>query len=174
MCDHAAMEMSTWDERIDEFYDTVADETDPLGSVQRMRHLLVAMTDDFDGASPALIAFEMAGIHDSMGLEAQAVPLYEEALAGVLPADHLGRARIQLGSTLRSLGRTQDAIDVLSQPLDTEDEPARQAFLALALHDAGEDSAGLRVAIEALIPSLPRYGRSLANYARAELPATER
>jgi tetratricopeptide (TPR) repeat protein len=168
------MDVAAWDAHIDEFYESVADGADPLGSVERMRQLLVIMADEFDGATPALIAFEMAGIHDSMGLEVPAVPLYEEALASGLDKDHAGRARIQLGSTLRSLGRTKEAIEVLTEPTETEDDPARRAFLALALHHDGESAAALRMAIEALVPSLPRYGRSLANYARAELPATER
>ncbi len=40
------------------------------------------------------------------------------------------------------------------------------AFLALALADTGREREALSLALAALAPHLPRYGRSLANYAR--------
>ena len=43
---------------------------------------------------------------------------------------------------------------------------APSAVRALALRDAGRHDEALRVALEALIPHLPRYQRSMAGYAR--------
>ena len=40
------------------------------------------------------------------------------------------------------------------------------AFLALALHDVGRHDEALAVSLSALAPHLPRYQRSLTNYAR--------
>jgi hypothetical protein len=40
-------------------------------------------------------------------------------------------------------------------------------FLALALHSAGRHDEALRVAIEAVEPTLPRYHRSVRAYAAA-------
>ncbi|MBG6192260.1 hypothetical protein IWX64_003230 [Arthrobacter sp. CAN_A212] len=51
------------------------------------------------------------------------------------------------------------------------DEGARQAFLALALHDDGRYGDSLRVALGALIPTLDGYKRALTDYA-AQLPST--
>jgi hypothetical protein len=43
----------------------------------------------------------------------------------------------------------------------------RGAFLALALVDSGHEREAAAIALEALAPHLPRYQRSLGNYARA-------
>jgi Tetratrico peptide repeat len=50
-------------------------------------------------------------------------------------------------------------------PSGTNYDAARLAFLALALHSAGRHDEALRQALEALIPTLPRYLRSLSGYA---------
>ena len=44
---------------------------------------------------------------------------------------------------------------------------APRVFLALALHSAGRTDEALRVAVEALEPTLPRYHRSVRAYAAA-------
>ena len=48
---------------------------------------------------------------------------------------------------------------------DTGAAPA--VFLALALHSAGRSAEALRVALEAIEPTLPRYHRSVRAYAAA-------
>jgi len=155
--------MSGWDARIDDWYENSFDESRPEQSVAGMRDLLAQRPE-----GGALVAFELAGVHDSLGLEAEAVPLYKQALAEGLDDDHATRARIQLASTLRNVGRTDEALALLSVPTGSTYDAARRAFLALALHSAGRHDEALRQALEALIPSLPRYHRSLAGYA-AEL-----
>ena len=44
---------------------------------------------------------------------------------------------------------------------------AREVFLALAPHSAGRPEEALRTALEALVPTLPRYRRSVSAYAAA-------
>ena len=46
-------------------------------------------------------------------------------------------------------------------------DDAVRAFLALALVDTGRECEAVSLALEALAAHLPRYQRSLANYARA-------
>ena len=149
---------------MDTFYREGFAEQDPAGTVAAMRGLLSTMGADDAGA---LVPFEMAGVHDSLGLDDDAVPLYREALAAGLDGSHAARARIQLASTLRILGRLDEALELLSVPAEGDLEPARKAFLALALHSAGRPDEALREAIEGVIPTLPRYQRSLAGYAAA-------
>jgi hypothetical protein len=45
-------------------------------------------------------------------------------------------------------------------------DDAVRAFLALALAEVGRNREALSIALAALAPHLPRYQRSLANYAR--------
>jgi len=157
------MDTNEWDAGIDAWYEANFDETRPEASVTAMREFLAGHP-----AAGALASFELAGVHDSVGLETEAVPLYQQALAKGLDAVHAARARIQLASTLRNLGQLDEAIELLSRPSGTGDDPARMAFLALALHSAGRHDEALQQALQALIPSLQRYQRSLSGYA-AEL-----
>lgn len=162
MWHHAQMDMRAWDARVDAWYEASFDESQPAESVTRMRELLARHPD-----AGALIPFELAGVHDTFGLEDEAVTLYRQALAEGLDDTHAARARIQLASTLRNLGGLDEALALLSVPSGTSCDAARRAFLALALHSAGRHDEALRQALEALIPTLPRYRRSLSVYAAA-------
>src|SRR6476661_7211248 len=61
----------------------------------------------------ARIAYEYAGAHDSAGDEGAAVPLYEESLAAGLREPHRHRAQLQLASSLRNVGRLDEALAVV-------------------------------------------------------------
>ncbi|MCK5890899.1 tetratricopeptide repeat protein [Aeromicrobium sp.] len=120
-------------------------------------------------ADDAVRLFEEAGEHDSAGREAEAAVLYEQAMALGLDAARSDQLVIQYASTLRNLDRADEAVELLQAlPADSSVGTARAAFLALALRDAGRPDEALRIAIEALLPTLPRYHRSVAGYA-AEL-----
>ncbi|UOV99938.1 tetratricopeptide repeat protein [Agrococcus sp. SCSIO52902] len=116
--------------------------------------------------------FELAGAHDAAGRERQADALYRAAVEEGLPeADPAREAQrvVQHASTLRNLGRLDEAIALLEGAAPHPSTGAgREAFLALALHSAGRHDEALRVALEALGPTLPRYRTSVLAYA-AEL-----
>jgi tetratricopeptide (TPR) repeat protein len=141
--------------------DDVADDA----LVARMRALAAA------APHPALGAFELGGAFDSTGHEAEADEQYAAATAAGLGAVDPGRAAqlvVQHASTLRNLGRVEEAIAMLRQaPEHPSTGAAPRVFLALALHSAGRGDEALRVAVEALAPTLPRYHRSVRAYARA-------
>jgi len=113
-------------------------------------------------------AFELAGMYDSLGFEAEAGAEYERALSLGLDEARHAQLAVQYGSTLRNLGRLEEAIAVLEEaPLHESTGSAPRVVLALALHSAGRKDEALRVALEAQIDSLPRYQRSMRNYAAA-------
>lgn len=119
-------------------------------------------------ADDALRLFEEAGEHDSAGREEQAEPLYRAALAAGLPTAERVQAIIQLASTIRNLDRAEESLALLEaesdgRPVD-EWTPALAAFTALTLASLGRDRDALVVALRALIPSLPRYHRSVTAY----------
>ncbi|WP_255409977.1 tetratricopeptide repeat protein [Cryobacterium sp. N21] len=106
--------------------------------------------------------FEMGGVYDSLGLELEAIPLYRAALEAGLEGERATRVFIQLASTLRNVGESAEAVSMLeAAPMSAVDEPARQAFLALALCDEGRYGDALRTALLALVPTLESYQRSL-------------
>lgn len=113
--------------------------------------------------------FERAASLDSTGHADLAVPLYRQALQQGLTGERRRRAVIQLASSLRNLGQPEESITLLTTELDAGADhldDAVRAFLALALVDAGRAREATALALEALARHLPRYQRSLANYAR--------
>ena len=119
---------------------------------------------------PAVAAFERAAAFDSTGHPEEAVALYRESLAGGVDGERRRRAVIQMASSLRNLGRPDESVALLraerERPPDAL-EDAVAAFLALALVDTGREREAVSLALAALAPHLPRYQRSLGNYARA-------
>lgn len=103
-----------------------------------------------------------------MGFEYEACIEYENALKLGLDAARHAQLAVQYGSTLRNLNRLDEAITVLQgAPTHESTGSAPLIVLALTLHSAGRKDEALRVAIEAQIASLPRYQRSMRNYAAA-------
>lgn len=116
----------------------------------------------------AIGLFERGAAQDSTGQPAQALALYQAALAAGLVGPRRRRATIQMASSLRNLGRASDAAAILTAELNANSDEldgAVRAFLALALSDLGRDREALGISLEALAGYLPRYGRSLARYA---------
>jgi tetratricopeptide (TPR) repeat protein len=153
---------ASWDERVAAFW-LQADDTDEDATLAGIE----ALAAERDPDDPAVL-FELASAQDFLGREAEAVPLYRASLAAGLGGARGARARIQLASSLRNLGEAAEAAALLRQaePDDTTGAAA-QAFLALALRDLGRTDEALRVALEALAPTLPMYGRAVTYYAGA-------
>ena len=150
----------SWDERIDEFWQS-ADDARPADMLAAMAALI---RERGDGDPDAL--YEWASVHDFLGREAEAIPLYRGALAAGLSGDRRPQAVIQLASSLRNVGEPAAAIELLEDHApDAVTGAASQAFLALALRDAGRTDEALRVALRALAPTLPMYGRAVTAYA---------
>jgi tetratricopeptide (TPR) repeat protein len=113
--------------------------------------------------------FERAASLDSTGRSDLAVPLYRQALEHGLTGERRRRAVIQMSSSLRNLGRPEESVALLTAEVNAGSDhldDAVRAFLALALVDTGREREAVSLALGALAPHLPRYQRSLANYAR--------
>jgi toxin HigB-1 len=83
------------------------------------------------------------------------------------------RATIQLASSLRNLGKADEAVELLMAELDASSDEldgAVRAFLALALIDVGREREAAAISLAALAKYLPRYNRSLARYAEQLMP----
>ena len=94
--------------------------------------------------------------------------LYRAALAAGLPPAERVQAVIQLASTIRNLDRAEESLALLEAEAegraDDEWTPALAAFTALALAGLGRDREAAITALRGLIPSLPRYHRSVTAY----------
>ncbi|MBX9395339.1 tetratricopeptide repeat protein [Streptomyces sp. TRM72054] len=130
-----------------------------------------ALADELPEGHPVAY-FERASAHDSTGEGEAAVPLYRAALESGLSGERRRRAVIQLASTLRALGEAETGVELLTAEREKGSDhldDAVTAFLALALMDVGREREAASLALGALSKHLPRYNRSLANYAREAL-----
>ncbi|MBQ1087916.1 tetratricopeptide repeat protein [Streptomyces sp. B93] len=156
-----------WEDRVSAAWTAFDDDPgawDPAG----FRAVIDALVAELPAGSP-LGPFEQACAWDSTGHSDRAVPLYREALARGLDGYRGRRAKIQLSSSLRNTGHPEAGVELLTPELDApsdELDDAVRATLALCLSSLGRDREGLALVLGALAPHLPRYRRSMANYAR--------
>lgn len=151
--------MATWQEQVDDVW-ARADELGDQGVMDAMDALAA------DAPDPALAAFERGGSRDSGGRPELAEPLYREALELGLPEDERAQCTIQLASTIRNLGRPEEALELLRTAAPYESYAvATAAFTALVLASLDRPTEGLAEVLRAVAPTLPRYTRSVTNYA---------
>ena len=155
--------MSDWETRLASAWAT----SDSLSGPDFVR-TIDALADE-RSADDGVADFERACARDSTGHSELAVPLYRSALARGLTGIRRRRAVIQLASSLRNVGQSGESVRLLrAERLEASDEldDAVAAVLALALTDVGSEREAVSIAVAALAPHLPRYQRSMANYAR--------
>jgi hypothetical protein len=117
------------------------------------------------------VAIQTAWVHDSLGLEEEAVPHYEAALAAALPDDQARGAYLGFASTLRTLGRDADSERVFREGIERfPDFLALRVFYAMLEYNLGRHGDAVRALIEVLLeatddPTIVRYRRSLGAYA---------
>jgi tetratricopeptide (TPR) repeat protein len=156
-------ENADWEKRLAAVWATFDD---------RAEEQFIVAIDDLVAELPdqsAIGRFERACAFDSTGHSDLAVPLYQSALDIGLTGIRRRRAVIQMASSMRNVGRAQEAVALLSAELEAEPDEltgAVRAVLALSLVSVGREREAVAVALTALSEYLPRYNRSLANYAR--------
>ena len=158
------MDANDWEQRLARLWATI-DEYDESDFVTTMESLV----SERPAADPVGL-YELAGSYDSTGRSDLAIPLYREALDAGLAGPRRRQAVIQLASSLRNIGHVDESVALLEAEAaagsdDLDDAVA--AFLALALADAGREREALSLVLGALAPHLPRYQRSVTNYAKA-------
>ncbi|REJ04708.1 hypothetical protein DY023_14085 [Microbacterium bovistercoris] len=154
-------ERDDWQDRVDAVWDD-----DALSDRERIRRIDALAMER--GMHEPVAQFERAGARDAAGLEGEAEVLYRLALSGGLDESRRAQATIQLASTLRNLGKVDEAVRMLREERERGGElaDAASAFYALALASAGDATGAASVALETLAPHLPQYRRSVAAYAR--------
>jgi len=153
-----------WEARVAAVWGAVTELSDE--TVLEMIDELAAERGELDAAA----VFETASARDYLGRESEAEPLYRRAIELGLDPLRLPQAVIQLGSTLRILGRADEAIVVLGNWLEENPDhilaDTARAFLALAFVSAGHPSEGAALAIHTLSTYLPQYSQAVGRYAR--------
>ncbi|MEV1021989.1 tetratricopeptide repeat protein [Streptomyces sp. NPDC050264] len=151
------------------------------GHREEARARLLVLRDRFP--DDAQVAYQTAWVHDSLGLEADAVPHYVGALAGTGPPEGLSEedrrgALLGLGSTYRTLGRHAEAVATLSDAaVEFPADNALKTFLAMALYNVGRAHDAVRLLLTVLAetsadPDIVGYRAAIEHYAE-DLDAIE-
>lgn len=118
----------------------------------------------------ARLNYQTAWCHDVLGLEREAVPYYERALALGLEDDRAG-ALLGLGSTYRTLGEYRQAVETLREGVEAYPEQrAIEVFLAMALYNVGEHAEAVERLLRLLAATsedstIQEYRRAIEFYA---------
>lgn len=138
------------------------------GQLEQSRALLMRLiTNDPDDP---FVNYQAGWTLDRMGLETEAAPYYERAIASGLEGDNLRGALLGLGSTYRVIGRDADAVRTLAAGVVRfPDDGAMRAFYALALHSAGEHRRATQEFLRVILassadPQIVRYRDALTEY----------
>jgi predicted Zn-dependent protease len=139
------------------------------GELEEARELLLELRAELPD-DPG-VAVQTAWVHDSLGLEEEAVGHYEAAIAGGLADEELRGALLGLGSTYRTLGRDDDSEQTLRRGLELfPDFRPLRVFHAMLAYNRGRPREALQAVLEILVdttsdPEIQRYRRALAAYA---------
>ncbi|WP_199044236.1 tetratricopeptide repeat protein [Glycomyces salinus] len=131
----------------------------------------VAAMEDLAAECPndPVALFEVGGAHDSTGRTAEAIGYYRRALEAGLDGSRRRQAMIQMASSMRETRGAAEALELLEAEAERGSDEYDDAIAmcrALTLAKLGRDREGLSVALLALAPHLPRYGRSTVAYAK--------
>ncbi|PER25962.1 hypothetical protein CN490_19730 [Bacillus cereus] len=113
------------------------------------REILIGLTNFTRDAE---VLFQCAWIHDVMGLETEALPYYEQAIANGLDGESLCGAYIGLGSTYRCIGEYDKAITVLETGLQQfPDNDVIKVFLSLAKYNVNDHESAMKLLLETVL-----------------------
>ncbi|MEO8552976.1 MAG: tetratricopeptide repeat protein [Kofleriaceae bacterium] len=136
-------------------------------------HLAAARALALAESASSEAQIEAAYAHDRAELERDAIRFYDAAYALGVPAAERRAFHVGYGSTLRNVGRADDAVAILGQAI--ADDPAYapfHAFLSLALFADGHPRAALAAMLGGALDvgrptaAFDRYDRALTEYQR--------
>ncbi|MEU7581558.1 tetratricopeptide repeat protein [Streptomyces sp. NPDC041068] len=143
---------------------------------EEAREILVSLAAELP--HDVQVAYQTAWVHDTLGLEAEAVPYYERALDGTgLSRDDRRGALLGLGSTYRILGRYEEAAATLGEAAaEFPDDGGLKTFLAMALYNTGRTHDAMEILLTLLVtttndPEIAGYRPAIEEYAK-DLDAT--
>jgi tetratricopeptide (TPR) repeat protein len=117
------------------------------------------------------VAYQGAWVHDRMGREREAIPLYERAISLGLSGRDLEGAILSSGSSYRAAGDHAKAAEILRGGVERfPQNRAMQVFLAMALYNLDEHEQAMELLLRNLAetssdPEIASYGEAISYYA---------
>lgn len=139
------------------------------GDTETARTLLLQLAAEVP--EDAQVYYQCAWAHDALGMEREAVPYYERALALGLRGDAGHGAFLGLGSTYRALGEYERSLATLQRGLATyPGDRALATFLAMTLYNVGQSRDAVAILLQHLAETsadegIRRYQRAMLFYA---------
>lgn len=127
----------------------------------------------------ATLNLELACTYDPQGLEADAVPYYERALALGIEGQDRCRALLGLGSSYRCIEQFADAVRTLERGVaEFPDAPEFGVFLGLALYSLGDHQRAVQTLLRHIAchpghERVAQYQRAIHFYAEQPDPPYE-
>lgn len=99
-----------------------------------------------------LVLYEVAGSYDVLGEEPKAIPYYQQAIRAGLDGDDLQECLVCLGSSLRYVGKYEEAVAILQKAeKSADDNYSAHVFLALAYYSDGQDDKAVELLLDLLL-----------------------
>jgi tetratricopeptide (TPR) repeat protein len=139
------------------------------GELEEARAVLLKLLER-NPEDPA-VNYQCAWVHDRMGLEREAIPLYERSIERGLSGGNLEGAILSLGSSYRAVGNIAKAAEVLRVGVARfPHNRAMQVFLAMAFHDLDEHVQAMEILLRNLAETssdqeISAYKEALSYYA---------
>jgi tetratricopeptide (TPR) repeat protein len=137
--------------------------------LEEARTLLFALAAAYP--DEAEITFQIAVVHDNLGLGRESIPFYLKALDQGLTGPDLERAFMGLGSTYRALGEYQQAKEILRRGMsEFPHNRAIQVFLAMTLYNLQDYKQAMELVLTQLMETtsdekLQYFKRGISYYA---------
>ncbi|GGF95074.1 tetratricopeptide repeat protein [Paenibacillus aceti] len=134
------------------------------GKHAEARELLLKL-EESSPQDPRLL-FQLAWVHDVMGLEREAIPYYERALSLGLAGEARRRALLGLGSTYRTLGMYRESGEIFAAAI-AEFPEAREfkVFYAMTLYNLQQYETAMKLLLIELAETSQDQG--IQDYRRA-------
>lgn len=117
-----------------------------------------------------IVSFYCALTHDALGMEREAIPLYEAALLNEIDGELRERTYVQLGSSYRCIGEYHKSRNILEKgSVEYPDNLAIKTFLAIVLYNLNNEGDSITSLLKTLVrsssdPWINKYSKALEFY----------
>lgn len=138
--------------------------------LKEARSLLLEMVATYP--DHAEVNYQTGMVHDNSGYPNEAIPYYVKAIDQGLTGAHLQRCLLGLGSTYRSLGYYQEAVETLHRGVtEFPEHRGLQIFYSMALYNAKDYKQAMEIVLANLMETtsdehLQYFKRGISYYAQ--------
>ncbi|WYP27563.1 tetratricopeptide repeat protein [Alkalihalobacillus sp. FSL W8-0930] len=140
------------------------------GDYKKAQTLLLALVKE--KPNDAELHFYLASTYDGLGQEAEAIPFYQKAIELGLTGINYEKAFVQLGSSLRCIGKYEEAQEIFQKGLkEFPENAALSAFQAITEYNLGHNRQSIQRLLGLLLKEptnewIQTYKKALTFYSK--------